>query len=173
MGILRMEQPSNTTKKTVIKSAIFFILDAFVINQGVISIFLVLTIVFWWLPKSAFKKYTKQSPKQEFVKVLIYGCTAIAVFTSININNTIAKNRAADLVQTIENYRQATGKYPNTLDNLIPKYFPQLPKAKYTLGFNNFIYLNHEGNISLFYYDFPPFGRPTYIFERKEWIYLD
>jgi membrane-bound ClpP family serine protease len=109
-------------KKSIIIGAIFFVLDAFVMNQGAISLILILTIILWWLPKSAFKKYKKQSAKQELTKVLIYGFIVIAVFTSNSINNRIAQKRANDLVLIIENFHQVTGDYPKTLNDLVPSY---------------------------------------------------
>jgi hypothetical protein len=168
-----MTHQTNTVKKSIITGAIFFVLDALIINQGVISLFLILIIILWWLPKSALKKYKKQNPKEELAKVLIYGFTVIAVFTSNSINNKIAQDRANDLVLVIENFHQVTGIYPKSLNDLVPSYLPKVPKAKYTLGFNSFKYINYEGSISLFYHAIPPFERPTYVFDRKEWIYLD
>ncbi len=168
-----MEHQSNTVKKSIITAIILFVLDALVMNQGTISLFLLLTIILWWLPKSAFRKYKKQSPKEELTKVLLYGFIVTAVFTSNSINNKIAQNRANNLVLIIEHFHQVTGGYPETLNDLVPSYLPKLPKAKYTLGFNSFEYINHEGSISLFYHAIPPFGRPTYVFNRKQWIYLD
>ncbi|MDO9267916.1 MAG: hypothetical protein Q7T96_02260 [Methylobacter sp.] len=168
-----MEHQPNTMKKSIITGAIFFVLDALVMNQGAISLFLIFTIILWWLPKSAFKKHTKQSPKEELTKILIYGFIVIAVFTSNSINNKIAQNRANDLVLIIENFHQVTGDYPKTLNDLVPLYLPKVLQAKYTLSFNSFKYINDEGSVSLFYHAIPPFGRPTYVFDRKEWIYLD
>jgi hypothetical protein len=161
------------SSKTLITAAILFLLDAFVLNQGAISIILILFIVFWWLPKSAFKKHKGQSPKVELTKVLIYGLVAIAVFSSNIINNRIAKGRAKDLIQVIETYRQTTGRYPHTLTELVPAYLPNVPNAKYTLIFNNFTYIDCQGRVSLFYVSLPPSGRPTYVFNRKEWKYID
>ena len=131
-----MEHQSNTVKKSILTGAIIFVLDEFVMNQGAISLFLIFTIILCWLPKFAFKKYKKQSPKEELAKVLIYGFIVIAVFTSNSINNKIAQNRANDLVLIIENFHQVTGNYPQTLNDLVPSYILKLPKAKYTLGFN-------------------------------------
>lgn len=86
-----MDHQSNTVKKSIMTGAILFVLDALVMNQGAISLFLILTIFLWWLPKSAFKKYKQQSQKEELTKILIYGVIVIAVFTSNTINNKIAK----------------------------------------------------------------------------------
>ena len=168
-----MEHDPIKPRKRLITAAILFVLDAFVMNQGAISIILILLIVFWWLPKSAFKKHKGQSPKVELNKALIYGLVVIAVFSSNIINNKIAKGRANDLIQVIENYHQTTGHYPQTLNQLVPAYLANVPKAKYTLIFNNFTYINYQGSVSLFYVSIPPFGRPTYVFDRKEWKYID
>ncbi len=168
-----MEHQPIKSKKLLITASILFILDAFVLNQGAISIVLLLLIIFLWLPKSAIKKHRDQSPKIELTKALIYGLVSIAVFSSNVINNKIARNRANTLIQVIENFHQTTGQYPRTLTELVPSYIPKIPKAKYTLMFNDFRYNNYKSNISIFYVSLPPFGRPTYVFNLKEWVYID
>jgi hypothetical protein len=171
--VIEMEPQPIKSSKALITATVLFVLDAFVMNQGAISIILILLIVFWWVPKSAFKKYKGQSPKVELTKALIYGSVAIVVFSSNIINNKIAKGRANNLIQVIENYHQTTGQYPQTLTELVPAYLQNVPKAKYTLIFNKFTYINYQGSVSLFYVSLPPYGRPTYVFNRKEWKYID
>ena len=168
-----MEQSVYKPKTTIITAFVLFFLDAFVMNQGAISIILILIIVFWWLPKSALIKYKKKSPKIPLTKAGVYGLMAIMVLSANFLNNKIAKNRANDLILVVEQYHKSMGKYPEKLTDLVPRYIPRIPSAKYTLGFNEFWYISLNDSVSLFYVDLPPFGRPTYSFNRKAWGYID
>jgi hypothetical protein len=160
-------------KKIFITAAVLFFIDAFVLNQGGISAILILLIIFWWLPKALFKKRKGLNSKPELAKALIFGLAAGAVFLANFANNKIAQNRADRLVDAIESYHRTTGQYPRQLSDLVPAHIPQVPKAKYSFAANDFVYLNHEGTVSLFYTIAPPFGRMTYNFNGKSWIYVD
>ncbi len=163
----------DNPKKTIIIALVLFVVDAFVLNQGVIAAILILAIIFWRLPKSAILKFKNQSPKIQLTKSLIYGVTAICVFGANTINNKIAESRAEQLIHIIEQYHQANGKYPAQLSDLAPTFIPNVPIAKYTLGFNKFWYINRDENASIFYVAMPPFGRPIYNFNNKSWGYIN
>ena len=59
-----MEHQSNTVKKSILTGAIIFVLDAFVMNQGAISLFLIFTIILWWLPNFAFKNTKNKAQRK-------------------------------------------------------------------------------------------------------------
>lgn len=88
-------------------------------------------------------------------------------------NNQIAKSRAETLVDAIKAFNQKHQRYPEKLDELVPEYIDHVPTAKYTLFFASFFYLSGHEFHSLFYVAMPPFGRPTYNFERDKWGYMD
>lgn len=168
-----MKQSMNQMKKTILIAASLFAIDAFVMNQGTIAVITALVIIFWLLPKSALLKYKKESPKAPLTKAAIYGVMVLAVFIANFANNKIAKYRAENLIVAVEKYHQSTGSYPEKLSDLVPAYIPEVPVAKYTLISSKFWYINSNDTVSLFYVAFPPFGRPTYSFNRQSWGYID
>ena len=168
-----MAQSELKIKNSIFTAIALFIFDAFVMNQGAIAAISIFVIVLWLLPKSAFLKYKKESPKSPLTKALIYGVMALAVFSANFANNKLAKYRAEKLIVAIEAYHQSTGSYPEKLTDLVPGYIPAVPMAKYTLIFNKYWYINDKDTASLFYVAMPPFGRPTYSFNRHSWGYID
>jgi hypothetical protein len=168
-----MDNPAYNPKKSIIIAFVLFIVDAFVMNLGVIAEILLLVIVLKWLPESAILKFKKQSLKIQLTKSLIYGVMAISVISANAINNKIAKKRAEQVIDAVEQYHQANSKYPAQLSDLVPTYLSKVPEAKYTLAFNKFGYINGDKDAILFYMDLPPFGRPTFDFNDKTWGYVD
>ncbi|MFI5301565.1 MAG: hypothetical protein ACHREM_26045 [Polyangiales bacterium] len=90
-------------------------------------------------------------------------------------NRRLATRRASVIVAAIERYRAERGSYPETLHSLVPTYMPDVPRAKWTLGFADFKYWPRpeQGDATLFWTDIPPFGRPTYSSKRKQWHVID
>ena len=168
-----MEEKPYSAKKSIIIALVVYFIDALYLDQGVIAALFVFVIILFWLPKVLYKLIKKKNYSQEIKKISIYGSMAILVFVSIAINNNIAQKRANALIVTIGTFYQDTGQYPENLEALVPEYLPMVPKSKYTFAFNEFRYINRDGNVSLFYTDLPPFGRPTYDFDKKQWFYID
>lgn len=56
---------------------------------------------------------------------------------------------------------------------LVPAYIDHVPRAKYTIFFAEFTYQSRPGMTTLAYMDLPPFGRPSYDFDNRNWYYLD
>jgi len=152
---------SKSLKGTFINAFILFFLDALFFNQGAIAAITLLLVLFYFLPKL------------QFNKCIIYTLMAIAVFASNYGNNRLAEHRATELVTVIEQYEIDNGAYPDNLDALIPQYIESVPLAKFTFVTNKFRYFNNNNKPIFFYVDFPPFGRPTYDFDKKQWFYID
>jgi hypothetical protein len=68
-----------------------------------------------------------------------------------------------------EQFRLANGRYPDQLDELVPKHLRSIPQAKYSLVYGDFRYWNMEGKPRLMWTVILPFGRKIYNFERREW----
>jgi hypothetical protein len=160
-------------RKSLIAAIILFILDAFILNQGVIAAIALLFVLFWFLPKALSLYFKKASPGYYLKKSLIYTIMAVSVLGANYLNNNIARQRAESLIAKIEKYKVDNGNYPPQLKELIPKYIDSVPVAKYALGFNRFYYINGRDDVLLLYVHFPPYGRPMYSFNRKEWTIID
>ncbi len=145
--------------KSVAAALVIFIIDTLLMNQGALSVVLVIIITFWWLPRTIIYLIRKLSVREPLYKIGIYSITAVLALSYNVINNQIAQGRAEELVRNINQYHNDRGAYPETLQDLVPDYAEAVPVAKYTLFFGEFWYLNHDERVWLFYTDLPPFGR--------------
>ena len=172
----KTEEIKNTSKSlrgSVITALCLLVLDAFILGQGAIAIITIVAVAFWFIPKTLFAWKRKEMLVTWALKVLIYSVMVAAILTANAVNNHLAKTKAEHLIVAVNKYRKQYQRYPSTLDELVPKLVTEIPKAKYTVLFNNFIYTNREGHATLMYFDFPPFGRPYYDFNKQEWGYID
>ncbi len=85
----------------------------------------------------------------------------------------MAESNAARIVTACEDFHAKNGKFPQTLDDLVPQYMQSIPRAKNCMMFGEFWYLNSEGKPLLIWYAVPPYGRKIYNFEDRQWNYID
>mgnify|MGYP006293129437 CR=1 FL=1 len=160
-------------RRSIIIAVFLFSFDAFVLNQDIIA-FITLIIVLPILVISAMiYKTDKFLLKKRLITCSIYFIMAILILISNIINNRISISRANILIYACEKYKEKNNTYPKDLSALVPDFIDKIPIAKYTLLFNRFFYIARKNSHSLFYMDLPPFGRPTYLFERRYWVYID
>lgn len=158
--------------KTFVWAGVLIIVDAFWVNQGVISAFVGLWMLFVALPHAAFTKAPVLMRRRLARVAIILG--AITIVFGLNwANNKIAKSRAEILIAAIKSFKQNHQRYPEKLDELVPEFIEYIPVAKYTFASDQFYYSATLGYHSLFYIGMPPFGRPIYKFEQEAWGYID
>jgi hypothetical protein len=87
----------------------------------------------------------------------------------------VAETNGQRIVAACEEYHAANGRFPENLDELVPKYMNSVPVAKYCLGpWSKFIYVSRTpGDAMLFWHIVPPHYRKIYRFETRSWSYLD
>ena len=102
---------------------------------------------------------------------------AMPVLTlAITVNNAhfqwkVSDANAERVVRACDEFHLANGRYPETLDELVPGFLSFVPPAKYcTLG--NFWYVNHRDHCRLWWCRYG-FYRRTYDFDTKQWGNLD
>jgi len=168
-----MNKPqSPSLRSTAFLACAVFILDAFFLGQGFIG-GLAGVIGFIWGTLGYFF-FKDPAQRQRKLKIgLIWLTTAIATICCIIINNKIARARAEKLIIAVQSYKSKTGHFPKNLTDLVPAYIANVPNAKYALSLNTFVYYNSDEKPFLLYTSIAPFGRPTYVFDRGEWVYLD
>jgi len=88
-------------------------------------------------------------------------------------SNTMARERAEAVVAAANAFHTAQSRYPHTLEELVPRYLPDVPRAKYTWISGRFRYVYDDGGGQLSYMAVPPFGRRIYNFKTQRWSYLD
>jgi len=147
--------------------------DAFFLNQGGLSAIVGLWMLFVSLPRAAFAKHREQRPRR-LVRVAIFLGAVLLVFGLNWANNQIARRRFETLITAIKAFKHEHQRYPAKLDELVPDFLDHIPRAKYVLGDPAaFHYLTAPDYHSLFYVEFPPFGRPIFDFEKDRSWYLD
>ncbi|MFK5892369.1 MAG: hypothetical protein QM504_04010 [Pseudomonadota bacterium] len=159
-------------KISIIFATVIFIVDSFIMNQGVIAAVTLFIVVFVSLPITFYRQYKKRDYKTSYIVCLIYVLSALLVFCANYVNNKIAHHRAEMLITKIEQYKIDHGSYPEKLQTLIPKYIDSIPAAKFSYH-AKFYYYNSQGFTSIHYVAMPPFGRPFYDFKLKQWDYHD
>jgi predicted PurR-regulated permease PerM len=160
-------------RRTLITAIILFGLDAFWLNQGIIALITVMIVLPAMLIKALMSWKNKHILKKRLTACGIYFLMSLFIFASISLNNKIARSRADMLIETCEKYKDKNSEYPENLSDLVPDFINEIPVAKYTLNSNRFYYTSSKYSHSLFYLAMPPFGRPTYSFEKKKWTYID
>ncbi len=172
--------PGATARKFTIRAvviAIFaFCFDALYVGSISFTIFVLLYIVFFKLPKTLIFIRNQEKRKKNVTELAIYSALVVLVFGAAMLNTEVAKSRFDAMRFAIEQYHDAEGRYPETLDALAPVYVDTALKAKLCLShYCDFMYYdNLEGRAPLFgYVAFPPFGRVFYDFEKKRVFTLD
>jgi hypothetical protein len=95
------------------------------------------------------------------------------VFANFFVQIRVAEINAALIIAACEDFHTATGKFPKTLDELVPQYMSSIPRAKYCIIHSEFRYRNYNiGHPTLAWYFIPPFGQKFYDFTDRCWHYL-
>lgn len=160
--------------KSLVLAGILFLLDAFLLNQGVIALVTLLVTLFAFLPKALWVvRKNKQLFRVRMARVGIYLVMAFAVFAANYLNNQMAGRRALALIQACKQFHAKHYRYPDRLEELVPQFMHSVPRAKYTFMYGEFSYYLNGDRPILWYAVFPPFGRRIYNFKSDRWGHLD
>jgi hypothetical protein len=106
-------------------------------------------------------------------KAAIVTITGLAALGTIVYGNAVAHGRAETLIVAVEQFHQKHGRYPERLEETIPAFIAEIPRAKYVLTGETFRYVSRDSKHWLMYVEVPPFGRKIYTFEDHKWSSLD
>ncbi|WP_164020806.1 hypothetical protein [Pyxidicoccus trucidator] len=86
-----------------------------------------------------------------------------------------ARKNADVLIAACRAFQAQHGRLPSALQELVPAFLPELPRAKYDGPHFGFTYDADAGATRhvLGWTELIPFGRPFYVFEEDRWGYLD
>ena len=166
------EVQATSLTRAVILSLLLVLIDALWLNQGGLAFLVGAFVLLVGLPRSLLRKFAP-TRLQHLRNLGIYLSAVVLVFGLNHLNNQISQNRADILVSAVKNFYSENQHYPQSLNDLVPKYVEQIPSAKYTLMFNEFRYVNSERGVYLEYTELPPFGRPHFSFYEDQWLYMD
>ncbi len=158
---------------SIFTAAFLYVFDALVLGQGGIAGLTFFVLVFVLIPRTFRARRDPASLKQHAAKVAIYGVMVVATFATISFDNHLAHQRATELIAACNQYYAQYKKYPDTLQDLVPEFVPEIPAAKYSLLSSSFRYRVSEQDHVLMYIQIFPFGRAFYTLEEGRWWYLD
>lgn len=148
-------------------AALLVVVDASVMNQGVISLLAGVTLLLVRVPRTLLRRFAGARSRR-FTNVAVYLGAVLLVFVLNGVNNRIAVSRGEGLVSAINAFQAKYQQYPKSLDALVPEFITGVPRAKCTLRYNAFTYFRTERRALLSYVRSPPFGRPTCDFSTIE-----
>jgi hypothetical protein len=108
-------------------------------------------------------------------RILIPALTLWLVKANDAFQLSVAAANGQRIVAACEEYHAANGRFPEKLDELVPKNLNSVPVAKYCLGpGSRFFYTAYpHGNAKLAWEIVSPHYRRTYDFGTRNWGYLD
>lgn len=179
--ILRSTIRSRTLPPAAERSLMFVLIvalawgmiDAYFFGQGLISIILLICGVFHFLPRAIAVREDSGLFRLCLSKAVIVSIAGLAALGAIVYGNMVARERAETLVVAVEQFHAKHGRYPERLEEVVPVFIAEIPKAKYVLTAETFRYFSKDSSHWLMYVEVPPFGRRIYTFEDHKWTYLD
>ena len=108
-----------------------------------------------------------------FLRIAIPALTLGLALANNAVQYRVGEANAPKIIKACEEFRAANGKFPTSLDELVPRYLPSIPRAKYCLQNGEFLYFNHGDDPILVWYVVPPFGRKIYDFQQRRWGYIN
>ena len=112
-----MDKKTPSITKHSIIAVSLFVVDAFILNQGIFSALIVgvsLISLMIMLVMLIFKK-ERDLLKRRVVIAVIYVIMALMVQGSNDLNNRIAMKRAGMIITACENYKGKHGAYPSKI----------------------------------------------------------
>ena len=161
----------KATLETGIAAVFIFIFESYLLGAPIFSVFVVIYLIFYLVPVCLFS--FKNIPRLRFYgyKLLIYTILVFSTFGFHAYDISIAMQRADKIITAAEQYHQDNGRYPDTLENLVPAYMSEIPSPRIAPGV--FYYLGAPEDPHLMFVEFPPFGRLSWSFINKVWITID
>jgi hypothetical protein len=101
--------------------------------------------------------------------------TLVLVLRPDRTGSERARKNADVLIAACRAFQAKHGRLPGALEELVPDFLPELPRAKYDGPHFGFTYDTNADATRhvLGWTEVIPFGRPFYVFEEDRWGYLD
>jgi len=122
----------------------------------------------WFLVSILKNAFQRSGWRLALLRIAVPPLTLGLVLANNALQLKIAETNAPRVVAACEEFHAANGKFPKTLDELVPRYMPSVPRAKYCLIYGKFVYFNY-GKPMLLWHVVPPYGRRIYDFEKQQW----
>lgn len=146
-----------------------YLFDSFVLGEGVLALAVGALVVLVWVPlclAAAFKA-RERLPKRAAVLGAFLLLPAAVIGTN-RWNESLARRRADGVIAACRSFHQSQGRWPDTLEQLVPGYLPRIPAAKVGLSFNRFEYSAVPAPV-LKWTTTPPYVKTYYDLDADRW----
>ena len=101
--------------------------------------------------------------------------TFVIAYGNCYIQCTIAAANGERIYKACEDFNRDNGRYPETLDELCPRYLRYIPRAKYCLWSGEFVYIHYKDmpGYTLKFYVIPPMARMVHNHGKPGWFLVD
>ena len=168
-------------RRTVIVLAILFTCDAVLYGQGLLSLAVAFVGAALLLigTLTSVVRGARARALGRLLRAGTYMLLGAATVGVISCHRRMAARQADRVIDACRAYEAEHGVLPERLQDLVPKYFDAVPRAKATLAWGEFMYWttpaagSQKSQHVLMYRDKPPGGRRLYHFEEARWTRLD
>lgn len=172
--------PTRQRFRTAIAASLPAVFDVLLLVGGAVS---VLTLAWQLLIRLPWALLTRDPAWRSFrlTRCWIYLSAAALAFGVTRIDQDVSRERANEVVQALKRFHAEQQRYPDKLDELVPKYLPRVPVAHpFAVSQERFIYRSYpkteERSASDPFFGYTivtPFGWSSYDFETGEWRFRD
>jgi hypothetical protein len=163
-------------KRTAIALSVLFVLDLGYAGQGLFSMLVSVAGVCVLTAGAIASRVRGAGPlaRSRAMRACLYLMLGVDTLGITRFHRATSEANAARIIDACRAFDARYGTLPNRLQDLVPEFLPDVPRAKYTLAYNAFEYSTFdEHRHTLMYVAFPPFGRRIYHFEGRRWSQLD
>ena len=112
---------------------LFTVVPAAFFGSAILSFGVLAAAVLIGLPSALFGFAKKKSASRGFRRIAVMLVVPALTLAYVSgVDEQIPEN-ATPLVRAIESFRRDTGHYPESLEELIPKYFAELPNVRFSV----------------------------------------
>jgi hypothetical protein len=143
-------------------------IDYFIFGQCIISVLTSLAMVYRFL--SLVRSNPSRTRTYQFRNAALFfisGLVGIAFTLQIQTN---AATQAERVIAAVYQFRQLRERYPQDLDELVPRHLETYPRVRASLMSGHFGYHASKNSAILTYFIVPPVWRRSFSFSENRWI---
>lgn len=159
--------------RSVMWGALWVALDGFVVGTITASLVCAGYALFYALPCALTARENKERRNYYLMRAGVFALVPVLVVLAMWMNLSIGERNADTVVAAIGKFRVEQRRYPKSLQELTPRYLPEIPRTSIAIMDQGFRYLPAGDKATLMYVTVPPFGRRVYDFDQRRWHALD
>ena len=160
-------------RRTIGWAVLWVVVDGFVLAQFSCAVLCEIYALFYALPRALIAFKNRERRNYYLMRSAVFFAVPIVVGCIFVANLSVGERNAIIVIAAVDKYQAEQKRYPQTLQELVPKYLPEIPPTKYALSASEFRYVALENRYQLVYTTLPPFGRRVYDFTTHSWSILD